>query len=193
MKPSFAPPGPVTTDLRLLDSLDAQTRRYVSAALGHLDHPVAQAHTGGTLVASYLRRAPDRSWAIFREDHAVGVFAVVPYLDLPGTHQTSTYLTPAARGTGLNASVKRAAVLASRTTSVALYSSIHHANARSLAATRKLFVCSESSIVYERAARRVAWRFELSAPWAQLAPGPMDENLVARLADAFRTPALRAA
>lgn len=193
MKPSFAPPDPVTTDLRLLDSLDSPTRQNVAAALGHLDHPVAQAHTGRALVTSYLRRAPDRSWAIFHEGHAVGVFAVVPYLDLPGTHQTSTYLTHAARGTGLNASVKRAAILASRTTSVPLYSSIHHANARSLAATRKLFLCCEASIVYERAAGRVAWRFELSAPWAQLAPGPTDESVVARLADAFRAPALRAA
>lgn len=193
MKPSFTSPAPATADLRLLDSLDAPTRQDVTAALGHLDHPVAQAHTGRTLVASYLRRAPDRSWAIFHENRAVGVFAVVPYLDLPGTHQTSTYLTPAARGTGLNASVKRAAVLASRTTSFPLYSSVHHANARSLAATRKLFVSCEPTIVFERAAGRVAWRFELSSPWARLSAAPTDKDLVARLAEALRSPALRAA
>ena len=191
MKPSCTPRGRVTTDLRLLGSLDAGVRENITAALGHLDYPVAQVHTGHALVDSYLDRAPERSWAIFQDGQAVGVFAIVPYLDVSGAHQTSTYLTQAARGTGLNTPLKRAAVLASRTTSFPLYSSIHHANARSLAATRKLFVSHEPRMVFERAAGRLAWRFELSAPGAQLTAGPVDADLVALLTDTMREPARR--
>jgi hypothetical protein len=193
MNPSFAAPGRVTTDLRLIRSLDAATRESVTAVLGDLDYPLARVHTGTALVRSYLDRAPDRAWAIFHGGQAVGVFAVVPYLELPGSYQTSTYLTHAARGTGLNASVKRAVILASRTASFPLYSSIHHSNARSLAATRKLFVSIEPSLVVERAARRVAWRFELSSPSAQLTAGPVNVRLAAVLAEAMRKPALQAA
>ncbi|TFB52823.1 hypothetical protein [Cryobacterium tagatosivorans] len=183
----------MTTDLRLIGSLDAATRDRVTAALGHLDFPVGQMRTGEALVRSYLHRAPDRSWALFQGDEAVGVFAVVPYLELPGTYQTSTYLTLAARGTGLNSSLKRAVVLASRAESLPLYSSIHHANARSLAATRKLFVSVEPTIVFERVAGRVAWRFELSVQRTQLAAGPVDSYIVALLGTAMRQPALQAA
>ena len=188
---------PVTVDLRLLASLHRSARAAVGDSLGDLDYPVAGLPTGDALVESYLHRAPDRSWALFQNGAPVGVFAVVPYLDLPGTQQTSTYLTHAARGTGLNTVVKRAAITAARTGSIPLYSSVHHTNARSLAATRRLFVSIEPVQVVEHPTGRLAWRFELSDPWARLADGPVPAHLVERLSVAFRPaalqPALRAA
>ncbi|TFD87144.1 hypothetical protein E3T61_14985 [Cryobacterium lactosi] len=184
---------PVTVDLRLLSSLDVATLDTVGGTLGELDYPVAGAPTGRALVDSYLRRAPDSAWALFRGGAPAGVFAVVPYLELAGTMQTSTYLAHAARGTGLNTAVKRAAITAARTGSLPLYSSVHHANTRSLAATRRLFVSIEPVQVAERMTGRLAWRFELSDPWAQLTNGPVHQGLIDQLGATFRRPALQAA
>ena len=183
----------VTVDLRLLSSLDRAARDRVGSALGELDYPVAGAPTGASLLDSHLRRAPDRAWALFRGGEPAGVFAVVPYLELPGTQQTSTYLAHSARGTGLNTAVKRAAILAARAGSLPLYASVHHTNTRSLAATRRLFVLIEPVMVVEHTAGRLAWRCELSDPWAQLTDGPVHQDLVQQFGAAFRRPALQAA
>ena len=190
---SRTPLYPVTVDLRLVSSLDRATLHAVGSTLGELDYPVAGAPTGQALLDSYLRRAPDRAWALFRGGEPAGVFAVVPYLELAGTWQTSTYLTRSARGTGLNTTVKRAAILAARAGALPLYSSVHHANTRSLAATRRLFVSIEPVRVVEHSTGRLAWRFELSDPWAQLTEAPAHPDLVEQLGAAFRQPALQAA
>jgi hypothetical protein len=182
-------PDPVTVELVPLSTLQPSVLTMVADTLGALDHPVAGAPTGHALVESYLRREPERSWLLVQNGSPAGVFAVVPYPELPHTLQTSTYLVPAARGTGLNQTVKRAAITAARTGSVPLYSSVHHANARSLAATRRLFVSIEPVRVFEPTTGRLAWRFELSDPWAQLTDGPVRPDLVQTLAAAFRHPA----
>lgn len=184
---------PVAVDLRLLSSLNPATLDTVGSTLGELDYPVAGAPTGPTLLDSYLRRAPDSAWALFRGGDPAGVFAVVPYLELPGTLQTSTYLAHSARGTGLNTAVKRAAITAARAGSLPLYSSVHHTNTRSLAATHRLFVSIAPVQVVEHTTGRLAWRFELSDPWAQLTDGPVHPDLVDQLGAAFRQPALQAA
>ena len=186
-------PSQVPPDIRLLVSLDPSERDGLAAALGSLDYPVAGVASGHLLIESYLRRAPDQAWALFRGDEPVGAFAVVPYLELPGTQQTSTYLAPAARGTGLNTAVKRAAIVAARAHAVPLYSSIHHANARSLAATRRLFVSIDPVQVFEHSTDRLAWRFDLGDPWAQLAAGQAQPAFEETLGAAFRHPAQQAA
>ena len=184
---------PVTVDLRLLSSLDRATVDLVGGTMGELDYPVAGAPTGPALLESYLRRAPDRAWALFLGGDPTGVFAVVPYPELTGTWQTSTYLSHPARGTGLNTAVKRAAIMAARAGSLPLFSSVHHANTRSLAATRRLFVSIEPVKVVEHTTGRLAWRFELSDPWARLTDGPVHPDLIEQLGAAFRQPALLAA
>ncbi|WP_066594633.1 hypothetical protein [Cryobacterium arcticum] len=183
----------VLPDIRLLTSLDESERDGLATALGALDYPVAGVATGHLLIESYLRRAPDRAWALFRGDEPVGAFAVVPYLELPGTQQTSTYLVPSVRGTGLNTAVKRATIVAARAHAVPLYSSIHHANARSLAATRGLFVSIDPVKVFEHSTGRLAWRFDLGDPWAQLAAGPAHPILEETVAGAFHAPSQQAA
>jgi len=169
----------------LLSAMDAQNRHAVGEALGALDYPVAGVPTGHDLVESYLRRAPGRAWALVHDGAPMGVFAVVPYPEVQGSYQTSTYLIRSARGTGLNPAVKRAAVVAARAHGIPLYSSVHHTNARSLAATRKLFVSIEATQVYEHGAARLAWRFDLSDPWAQLAPGAVPAQFAERFSAAF--------
>ncbi|WEO78797.1 hypothetical protein BJQ94_07140 [Cryobacterium sp. SO2] len=186
-------PDLVALELRLLSALDAVARDAVGCTLGELDYPVAAAPTGSALVQSYLLRAPESSWALWHNGAPAGVFAVVPYLELAGAHQTSTYLAPGARGSGLNAAVKRAAIVAARASSLSLYSSVHHANARSVAATRRLFTAIDPTKVFEHTAGRLAWRFDLSDPWARLADGPVHADLVDTLVGAFRHPARQAA
>lgn len=186
-------PDPAAVDLRPLSELEPGSLHSVGAGLGDLDYPVAGVATGHALVESYLRRAPQSSWALWQNGAPAGVFAVVPYLELPGSRQTSTYLAPVARGTGLNTAVKRAAITAARAGAVPLYSSVHHANTRSLQATRGLFEAIEPVAVLERRAGRLAWRFDLSDPWARLTAGPVHPRLVDAFAPAFTRPVLQAA
>lgn len=157
--------------LRLVTDLTASERHSVEATVGDLDWRVSNLPDGPQLAESYVRRARGAAWAVFSGDEPAGFFALLPYPPIPGIRQTSTYLVPAVRGSGLNSQLKRAAFTAAIESEFRLVMSIDVRNARSTAASAKL-VDAEPAFVWESEMRRLAWVYDFSTPHVQLRPGP---------------------
>lgn len=157
--------------IRLLATLPVPDRRQVDDAVGDLDWRVSNLPDGRQLADSYVSRAPDAAWAVFVAGEPAGLFALIPYPEAPGSWQTSTYLVPGVRGTGINVALKRAVFTSARQTGFPLTMSIDIRNTRSMAAASKLLAGHRPDLVWEAHMSRWAWVFDLSAVGAQLAPG----------------------
>lgn len=174
-------------ELRLITSLSTIDRLNVEDAVGVLDWRVGGSLDGRGLAESYARRSPRSSWAVSVDRQDYGLFALVPYREIPGTWQTSTYLTPTGRGNGVNERVKRAVFTAARAEGFPLRSSIDQENSRSLAAAEKILDGYTPELVWEEKVCRWAYVYDLSAETANLSVGPrIDADVVGTIRAGMR-------
>lgn len=130
----------VNVILTLLRQLNAEQLEHFTDLVHGIDYHPGDEWEHADLLAANIARAPHTSWSVNLHGSPVGVFAIAPRDNGGETvWQTSTYLTGAGQGTGVNQVVKTAAIHTALLHRLPLHAFILPTNTRSLAAVRNLF------------------------------------------------------